>query len=97
MKILPVALDRIRASKLSPEHLIQGFGALEAIVNHTGSTAAVLPIDFALEGETIGPDELVPVITLSFKPKVTHEEAGKESTTQVNPQVTAQAETREPA
>lgn len=67
MKIAPIALDRIRQSGLAPKHFIEGFGALLAAVNHTGNTGLAITIDYAEPGESIGPDELFPIITLSFR------------------------------
>ena len=74
MRILQTALDRIRTSTLAPEHFIKGFGALLVAVNHTGDPAVAINIDYTDEDEVIGPDELIPVITLSFRTRETHEE-----------------------
>jgi hypothetical protein len=67
MKISQTILDRLKDSRLSPEHFIQGFGALLAATNHTGLLGLAITIDYADVDETVGPDELIPIITLSFR------------------------------
>ncbi len=71
--ILPAALDRIRTSRLAPEHFIKGFAALLAVVNNTGETDGAININYTDENEAVGPDELVPIITLSFRTKESNE------------------------
>ena len=74
--ILPAALERIRTSNLAPEHFVRAFEKLLAAVNHLDDTGLALTIDYRDEDEFVGPDELVPVITLSFTAsrECTHEE-----------------------
>jgi hypothetical protein len=91
--IYPAALDRIRTSKLAPDNFVRAFGALLAAVNHTGDPKVAIKIDYTDADEMLAPDELVPVITLSFRTKVSHEENHEESnqvTAQDNAQITAQ-------
>ncbi len=67
MKIAENILARIGQSRLSPEHFVKGFAALLAGVNLTGNQALNINIDFANEDEPVAPDELIPIITLSFR------------------------------
>jgi hypothetical protein len=74
--ILPAALERLRTSKLAPEHFVRVFQKLLAAVNHLDDTSLALTIDYRDEDEFVGSDELIPVITLSFTAsrECTHEE-----------------------
>ena len=83
--ILPAALERLRTSKLAPEHFVRAFEKLLAAVNHLDDTGLALTISYRDEDEFVGSDELIPVITLSFTAsrERTHEEDaqnGAEST-----------------
>ncbi len=85
--IHPAALERIRTSNLAPEHFVRAFEKLLAAVNHLDDTGLALTIDYRDEDEFVGPDELIPVITLSFTAsrECTHEEDAQNGA-QVNAQ-----------
>jgi len=65
MKIFPAAIDRLRDSKLSPENFLVGFEMLLEAVNATGEAGLALHLHYG--DEEVGEDELMPIITLSFR------------------------------
>lgn len=58
-------LDRIRDTNLGPEQFARTFSALLQGINLTNSPGLAITIDYG-DGP-VGPDELIPVITLSFR------------------------------
>jgi hypothetical protein len=98
LKISETVLKRLSESSLGPAHFINGFLALLAATNQTRLPGLAITIDYAEPGETVGPDELIPIITLSFRDKnvnqeasqETSQEADQEDATQVNAQDAAQ-------
>jgi len=66
MPIPQFLLDRIRNSALTGEHVAQTFETLVAIVNHLGILGSI-DLEFAAPGDTLEPDDLVPVLTLSLR------------------------------
>ncbi len=58
-------LDRIRESLLGPDQFARTFEALLQGINLTGNIGLAIAIDYG--DSPVGPDELIPVITLSFR------------------------------
>ncbi len=81
MKISAAAIERLRTADLGPDHFIRCFGALSAVIEHTGNPNVAVTLDY---GDEPGPDELIPVITLSFKSR--HEETSQEHREETSPQ-----------
>jgi len=79
LKISETILKRLSESSLGPAHFINGFLALLAATNQTRLPGLAITIDYAEPGETVGPDELIPIITLSFRDKNVNQETSQEA------------------
>jgi hypothetical protein len=67
MRIYKESLRRLRQSSLNPEHFIDVFKRLEDAVNKSGVPQAVIELVYVSDADEVGPDDLVPVITVALR------------------------------
>jgi hypothetical protein len=67
MQIYEESLRRLRQSTLNSEHFVEAFKRLEEAVNKFGVPQAAIDLVYVSEADELGPDELVPVITVALR------------------------------
>jgi hypothetical protein len=67
MRIYKESLRRLRQSSLNPEHFIDVFKRLEDAVNKFGVPQAAIDLAYVSETDELGPDDLMPVITVALR------------------------------
>ena len=68
MKITPESLARIGAAKFTAKSVTKVFGFMEAQCNEIGANNTAFSFDFQKPEDVVGPDSLIPVLTLSLRP-----------------------------
>ena len=68
MQILPVALERIRASEFKPEHIVCVMKTLELAIQRNPIPAAEITLNYQDDTDQVTPEDLIPVITFSLHP-----------------------------
>ena len=67
MQVYEESLRRLRRSMLNPEHFVETFKRLEEVVNKFGVPQAAIDLVYVSEADELGPDDLVPVITVALR------------------------------
>jgi len=74
MQVYEESLRRLRHSMLNPAHFVEVFKRLEEVVNKFGVPQAAIDLVYVSEADELGPDDLVPVITIALRPAVVGKE-----------------------
>lgn len=74
MQIYGESLRRLRQSALNPEHFVEAFKRLEEAVNKFGVPQAAIDLVYVSDADQLGPDDLVPVITVAVRRACIHKE-----------------------
>jgi len=76
MHIYEESLRRLRGLTLNPEHFVEAFTKLEEAINKFGVPQAAIDVVCVSEADQLGPDDLVPVITVALRPAAVQRENG---------------------
>lgn len=74
MQVYEESLRRLRQSTLNPEHFVEAFKRLEEVVNKFGVPQAAIDLVYVSEADQLGPDDLVPIITIALRPAAVQQE-----------------------
>ena len=74
MQVYEKSLRRLRQSALNAEHFVEAFNRLEDVVNKFRVPQAAIDLVYVSEADQLGPDDLVPIITVALRPAAIRKE-----------------------
>lgn len=81
MPVHKKALERLEGSTFTPNTIVQFVNALGGMLDVTGAVTSQIHLDYQDKGDEIGPDDLIPFITIGLRPATEVEQVQREEAT----------------